>query len=353
MINFYDFEGYKKIYYQKIIYLLHTPFQTWEWVSFHEKYFGDKFLFLSVEDGDEFQIGVVLFCAETLYGKMYYSYGRFGTAGIVIGNCQIDSPVEMKKYVSDLIEGFKEKVNQNPVSLSIGSVQTGKFRDKEVQIFKDLCNGRINKYFSRIHHIANMKKLTNERHQLSISKFNRNISRNLKRAREYGLNISDKIDNNILKKWHEIHLERVSELGGKHWNLSFFMRLYDNNKFDSICKFFGVYSNSQIVGGAVCIYNEHILDIFMMSTLRKFQELGANHILTEKIYSWCIENRIPFVNWQGSNPPEGGLAMFKRQWLAEDSIMHSMNFVFDQGTFNTIDYNLLLNRYPDRFFFPI
>lgn len=353
MVKVYDLESYKKLYNKKIVRFLHTPFQTLEWISFHEKSFGDRFVFLSVEDGGEFLMGAGLFRTETPYGNMYYSYGRFGTSGIVIGSGPVNSDEELRRYLSEIIKAFREKVDPDAVSLSIGSVQTGGLRGAEVRVFKELCSESPSKYFSRINHIADMNKLSDESRGLSLRKFNRNVKRNLRKAKECGIATDDKIDPDILKKWQGIHLERVSELGGKHWELSFFMSLYDSNAFGSICKFFGLYSDNQLVGGAVCVYNKYIFEIFMMSTLRKFQELGGNHILTEKIYNWSIEQEIPFVNWQGSNPPEGGVANFKRQWLAEDSVMHSMNFVFDQDKFNTIDFNLLLDEYPDRFFYPV
>ncbi|MDY6879519.1 MAG: GNAT family N-acetyltransferase, partial [Thermodesulfobacteriota bacterium] len=333
-----ELPDYSDYYNSKIKGLVHTPFQSYEWACFHEKYFGDKFFFLALEDGGMFRAGLVLFRAVTPYGRMYYSYGRFGTAGFMLNGVQHFSFADIQKVIVEFIGAISESIDPDPLSLSLGSLQIGYDQDKEIRAFKDYCNNESKRHFFRTNHIANIFQITDDGGQLSFLKYNRrsNLSRNLKKAKKCGFVISHLINKSTLDTWHRIHLERVAELGGKHWDLSFFQKMLEDQNSDTFLKFFGVCLGRKLVGGAFCIFNNYVLDIFMMSTLRQFQKLGANHLLTEQIYTWCIQNGIQYVNWQGSNPPNGGVAMFKRQWMAEEHAMHSLNIIFDQNRFDSI-----------------
>jgi GNAT superfamily N-acetyltransferase len=351
MVRIITLAKYKEFYDSKIKEIPHTPFQTYYWAKFHEKYFKDKFYFLYMEEDNHFKAGLVLFEASTAYGKLYYTYGRFGVSGLVLnpnGNHN-----DFIRIIGSFTDKILEYFEPHPLSVSIGNIQMGYQSEEEINGLKAFCGENVGKYFSRFNHIADVNSLTDDKRKLNFRDYNRrsNLSRNLRRAKEEGLSVSDQINADIIKRWHEVHLKRVSELKGKHWGLIFFLQALEMET-DRFLRFFGVYENEKLVGGAFCFFNNHVLDIFMMSTLREYQKLGANHLLAEYIYLWCARKGIKYINWQGSNPPEGGTAKFKEQWMARKHIMHSVNLIGDQARFKEIDKEKLLQEFPDRFFYP-
>ena len=93
------------VYYEEHIRnIVHTPFQTPLWARFQTEYFGDVFHFLSIENGGVMKAGLAIFELTAPEGKLFYTYGRYGTAGLVLNHADIKEALELftGKIVADI-----------------------------------------------------------------------------------------------------------------------------------------------------------------------------------------------------------------------------------------------------------
>ena len=76
--------------------------------------------------------------------------------------------------------------------------------------------------------------------------------------------------------------------------------------------------------------------------------LISNNLLIEKIYLLSKKNGCNLVNWQASNPPDGTIARYKKDWNAKE-----MDFVlYNKKWNNDLKTKYLLDNLSDFFVFP-
>jgi hypothetical protein len=354
MLRILNMSEYSSYYENNLAGLVHSPFLIPGWTSFQEHYFNDRFHFLALEEKGVFKAGAGVFSMQTDVGRLYYSFGRYGVNGLCWGRyCQSINHAKIAQLVRLLLDAITEELDPGAISVCLGSLTIARDEKAEVEAFKQLCTTNQWKYFSRINHVADLSLLVDDHHELNLRNFNRNIRRNLSKAQSAGLKARHILSSEALIAWHDIHKERVSELEGKTWELDLFLKSLEEQDTQNYFTFFGVYHNENLVGGASCFFNSNLMDVFMMSTKRRYQQLGANHLLTEKIYRWCIKKDIKYINWQGSNPPKGGVAEFKRQWMGREKTMHAISRIFNDEALNALDFSDLVSEKKDRFFYPL
>jgi len=349
---------YRDYYENHIRNLVHTPFQTPEWALLHHRHFGDDVFFALPEDRDRFHSGMLMFRAGTPYGDFIYSFGRFGVAGLVTKGDR--SLAELGEELVGFLEAVGEAFEGHIVCATLGCLSLMEVSDDGKRIIMNLAAKDGYTPFFRVNHVVDLETIKNYSGVLSFrggnpalpGKPRRNIARNLRKANESQLRVNTKLNPRIVAQWHAVHRQRIRQLHGQIWDEPFFHdALRCGNQGPLV--FFGLYQQTRLVGGAMCFASPNVLDIFMMSTLREYQELGGNHLIAEQVYLWAGEKGIRYVNWQGSNPPSGGVVEFKEQWMARPTTLISMSRVLDAEALALVDWPLLLAAYPNRFFYPL
>lgn len=273
-----------------------------------------------------------IFFYKTINKRIFiFSGGRFGYSGFNTADYEID----INSYFPLIEKKFKElKVSSASLSIMFSSNKSNKTGNSWIEEKK-------------IYQVASTFESVDDS-GLSFRKalIRSNLSRNLKKAKNKNLKI--KISKNIrnLEIWYEqCHLKRVKELKGKKWSLELLKNLFLSGSG------FLVYAQDEtkkILGGCFILDSNESIELFMLSTEKKFQNLGVNHLIIEKIYNLAYSKKRKYINWQASNPVNGPLAKFKEDWNA-----HYMPFVIYNKNFDLfLSKPFIENNFDDIFVFP-
>ena len=274
-----------------------------------------------------------IFFHKKVEGKVYiFSGGRFGFSGFVPK--KHENPVS--SYL-DLIEIELNKIEIGSSSLSLSFLADHSKESNEIW-----QTSSVN------YLVASTDESVDEDGGLCFknSKIRYNRSRNLKKAKEKGFICKEVLDYESLKLWHEnCHLPRIKELNGKTWDIELLSKCIDNGTASLVC----VYDQEEnMLGGCYILKSKLVLEFFMMSTLRENQILGVNSVLIEFLYLMAKRENMNLINWQASNPPEGPLVKFKKEWNAKD-----YNFNIYNKNFNdNLDQNFIETHFKDCYIFP-
>ena len=150
---------------------------------------------------------------------------------------------------------------------------------------------------------------------LSNAKFRNNLKRQLSRAAEAGLKVVESDSRDHLYQWYEVHRKRMADLHGNAIPYKLFSNALQLGARHDCCTFLYVLDGSgKVMGGGFHIYNKKIVDLFMLSTGHEGQKSGVNYLLIDHALRWAVKKGIKYYNWQASNPPDGSIAQFKKQW---------------------------------------
>ena len=275
---------------------------------------------------------VGLFFHKTIDGKVYiFSGGRFGFSGFMPKNHKY--PVS--SYLP-LIEDRLGKIKMGSCSLALSFLAD---HTKE--------SAAIWQTSSISYLIANTdESVDQDGLSFKKAKTRSNLSRSLKKAKEQGFLCKEVTDYESFKTWHKhCHLPRIKELNGKEWDFELLLNCISNGSASLVCVFD---HQDSILGGCYIFKSRLVLEFFMMSTPRENQILGVNSILIEHLYLMAKREGKSYINWQASNPPEGPLVKFKKDWNAKNYTFNIYNKSFS----NSLDKSFIETNFKDCYIFP-
>jgi hypothetical protein len=172
------------------------------------------------------------------------------------------------------------------------------------------------------------------------------LSRGIKLAKKNEIVSYITYSEKLLEDWYfSCHVPRINELDGVLWDLNVFKELLKSN-YAGLC-LANNFNQKNILGGCFFVKNENTLELFMMSSTRKNQELGVNYSISEKLYSFASEMKINWLNWQSSSP-NSQLVNFKKKWNSKE-----YNFIISTRLFNkNININFLKSKLKNFFIYP-
>ncbi|MDB4087404.1 hypothetical protein N9523_07010 [Flavobacteriaceae bacterium] len=273
-----------------------------------------------------------LFFHKKIDGKVYiFSGGRFGFSGFV--------PVMNENPVSSYLNLIEIELNK----IEIGSCSLS------ISFLADLSkeSNEIWQTSSVSYLVANTQESTDENGLCFKKAITRsNLSRNLKKAKAKEFICKEVFDFEALKLWHEsCHLPRIKELNGKIWDIELLSKCIDNGTASLVCVFD---KEENMLGGCYILKSRLVLEFFMMSSTRENQILGVNSVLIEFLYLMANRENMNFINWQASNPPEGPLVRFKKEWNAKE---YNFN-IYNKNFSKYLDQNFIETHFKDCYIFP-
>ena len=273
-----------------------------------------------------------LFFSKKISKKLYiFSGGRFGYAGFI----PIKNSIPINKYLPS-IENELKKLNVSCCSLSIS------FLINNDNFFtKDWISSKIT------YLIAESDK-SSDGYALSFKKAQTrsNLSRSLKKARKNDFKCIESSDEKHIKSWYiNCHVPRINELKGKIWELELLLSLSNKGSGSLICVF---NKSDDIVGGCFILKSKDILELFMMSSTRENQLKGVNYLITEYIYLLAYNEKIKYINWQASNPPDSPLVKYKKDWNAGEFQFT----LFSKHWDDKLDKRFIEDNFRDCYLFP-
>ena len=160
------------------------------------------------------------------------------------------------------------------------------------------------------------------KYRLSTSKFRNNLKRQMGRAVAAGLKVVASDSFELLTQWYQVHKRRMTQLQGRPIPFKLFENALKHAVSRKRSVFMYVLSDDRVVGGGFHVLNSHIIDLFMLSTTIGAQKMGANYLLVHEALRRAEGNGLKIYNFQASNPPQGSIARFKKQWGGQSATYH-------------------------------
>lgn len=324
--------------------------QTTAWADIVSTIAGDKPVYI-YDETDDYSIGASLYLFRCEHGNILVSNVQAGSIGCFFYNGKEEN--RWAAYDSLIQEIYSYAKKNNCISVTLTSNPYSK--DNEIIKNSFSPEAGMHTFIS----VINIKDYFNDNGEVIFRDYNRrtNLSRNVKKS--YGNDFKFNVNNNLedIKYWYEnIHNKRIIELGGKPLPYELFKNIFSNPEFEKNRVFFCTYKDGKMAGGDVCIFSLNgNFDNFMMSTDSDYIEMGINYFLTDNILKWCYSNGIKIYNWQSSNPPEGGIFNFKKQWGSEVLPYEYFTKIIDMDRFKKLleyDINETINIYSGHFIAP-
>ena len=308
-----------------------SPFLIPQNIEVLQNYYGLSVLKIECIAGENIDWQGIFFEKEIDSKKFIFRGGRFGFSGFFSS-----SP---KYPISSYLKLLEKKLSKkNLSSCSLSTIFSSSY------ISDALVDGW------NIHKIKYLAAKTSESvddNGLSFRKAltRSNLSRNLKKAHNGGFLIRFSKNKKDLSDWYEnCHLPRIGELNGKKWDFELLNKFINYGTGELALG----YKDNKVVGGCFFLNSNNVIELFMLSSKREFQLQGVNNLLIEKIYLLSKKNGCNLVNWQASNPPDGTIARYKKDWNAKE-----MDFVlYNKKWNNDLKTKYLLDNLSDFFVFP-
>ena len=316
-------------------YIFHSPDnfiqQTTRWAEIASSVCNDQPVFL-YEENDNYFIGCSLYLFNSRLGNILVSTIQAGSMGCISYNGEVNQRVSA--YHNLMEEVIRIAKDNDCVSITLTS---NPFSDDSSLIEKYLNPETGMKSFISI---IEMEDFFNEEGEVTLKDYNRssNLSRNLKKAYNNSLEFYTEKTPQVFDEWYYIiHMERIHEIGGKPLPYNFLYGILFQSGMKEFSKLFTVYKNGTLIGGTLCVFNKNgIFDNFMPSTRKQYLNIGTNYFMVDQILKWCYKHNIRVYNWQSSNPPNGGVFKFKRQWGSEVLPYNYYTKILDKDRFERI-----------------
>lgn len=301
-----------------------------------ETYLNAKAILIEHNELDQ-SVAIGIFFTEEKQGlRVLYSGGRFGFFGfenlvnkICTEECAESLIVELRNA------GFSS------ISIRWDSIVSSNLRAPG-HLIPEAQSGSVTE---RNYFVTNISETIRDSKLIfTQSQVRNNLTRNIKKS--YGLGLQFHVTTNLddIHQWYlSCHLVRMSELGSRGWGFDFFRTLMLSQKG----VLFSVTLEEELIGGSFCILSDGELEIIMMSTPYEYLQKSINYFMTNEIYIWSENQGIKFVNWQASNPPQGGVAQFKQSWNAQNKLVSIYSFRLP-----VITDDLISELFPDKYIHP-
>ena len=305
--------------------------QTTRWAEIASSVSNDQPVFIYQESSDYF-IGCSLYLFNSQLGNILVSNIQAGSIGCISYKGE-DNQRDFA-YQNLMEKVIKIAKNNNCVSITLTSNPLSE------------DSNLIEKYFNpetgmkSFISIIELDDFFDEYGKVVFKDYNRssNLSRNLKKAYNNSLEFYTEKNPEIFDEWyHNIHMERIYEIGGKPLPYDYLYNILFHSNLKEFSKLFTVYKGGALIGGTLCVFNKNgILDNFMPSTRKQYLDSGTNYFMVDQILKWCYKNNIRIYNWQSSNPPNGGVFKFKKQWGSKVRPYNYYTKILDKDLFERI-----------------
>lgn len=180
-----------------------------------------------------------------------------------------------------------------------------------------------------------------------------NITRNLRRGKDFGYSIKFCENQEQLRNWYQIHQQRHTELGAVPLNYYLFENIFEllvpRNKAQLIL----VEHEGEIISGCFFIYHKKVMDVFMLSMNSEYARHGVNYVNINYSIHWAKELGTDIYNWQSSQNRAGGVYHYKKQWGSIDSTYYFVTkLLVDPGRIQEIGIDRLKQQYQWHYVVP-
>lgn len=180
-----------------------------------------------------------------------------------------------------------------------------------------------------------------------------NLSRNLRKAKQQQLIISDVQSEDNVYECFEIQDKRMRELGTTPFPLSFFYNALKILTLKGEGKFVFAFSGEKMIAGSLFLFNRNMMNIYMMCMDSDYKEFGTNYLLTDYMLRFGYEKGVSIFNWMSSPRKGDGVYRWKEQWGSrERSFWYLTRVLGDISQWRSISLKELMEAYSFHYVLP-
>jgi hypothetical protein len=276
--------------------------QTWEWGQVICGIGQDLPVFFLARDENGRPIGAMpAYMFECEPGSLMISVPQAGGyGGVVVGN------LSRKEEYAALLDAFITEAERQNCALATISTQPF-FGDYEL----------YGRHFAPDFERDNFYQFLDLKADIladASSKQRGNIRRSIQKAQKHGLRVTFEDTDDRFEKWYAVQCRRMMELGAEPLPKKLFesARLW---LFPEDMGFFAyVLDGPEVIGGALFVGLNEVLDVFLMSCDSDHMKKQPNNIMVLKAIEYARDKGFKYLNWQSCGSRESGVYKFKQSW---------------------------------------
>jgi len=179
------------------------------------------------------------------------------------------------------------------------------------------------------------------------------LTRNLKEAASKPIQIVDEQTQSKVDEWYSLHEKRMRELEATPIPKKLFDSALKNMIPQNKGKFLFVCHENKMISGGLFIFNQRIMDVYMMSMDSKYGKYPANYMLIAHMLKEANKNKVLIFNWQSSDARNSSLYQWKEQWGSREGVTLYLTRVLNDITqWRETDYQTLQEAYRWHYVLP-
>jgi len=100
--------------------------------------------------------------------------------------------------------------------------------------------------------------------------------------------------------------------------------------FDNHLGFFAyILDYDKVIGGALFVGINKVLDIFMMSVDSDYLSKQPNSLMVFELLKYAEEKKYIYFNWQSSSSRNSGVYSYKKEWGADEGIHYYLTKIIE------------------------
>ncbi|MBN1157294.1 GNAT family N-acetyltransferase [Candidatus Woesearchaeota archaeon] len=177
----------------------------------------------------------------------------------------------------------------------------------------------------------------------------RDVRRRIKEAEGNNLVVSDECSAEKITEWYAIHKKRMMEIDAQPIPENIFINASRSKK----AKFFFIYLNKRMIAGALFIFHNTVVDIYMMSADSEHFSLRPNFLLVNHALKWAKDRGFRHFNWESSPSRESGTYAFKEGWGSIEKSHHFLTKILgNTDSIRNTELKEIKNKYRWHFVLP-
>ncbi len=180
-----------------------------------------------------------------------------------------------------------------------------------------------------------------------------NLSRNLEKAKQQSIVISDDQTENNVDECFRIYEKRMNEVGGSCVPKEFFHKILTNLTRKGKGKFLSAFHEGKMIATCLFLQTRAMIDVHMLSMDSEYSRTGVNYLFTDYMLRWAQKNGIPIFNWMSSPRRSDGVYRWKEQWGSHDgTLLYLTRILGDISQWESMNLQELSEAYKFHYLLP-
>ena len=180
-----------------------------------------------------------------------------------------------------------------------------------------------------------------------------NLSRNLRRAEIQNTVISDEPTRDNVEECLRVYSKRMKEVHATPLPNEMFGSINKNLVSKGKGKFVFAFNQGKIVSAALVMFNNRLIDAYMMCMDSEYRETRSNFLITYYLLKWASQRGISILNWQSAPSKKDGVYRWKEQWGSRElTFLYFTKILGDISQWKNMDLDGLKQAYGFHYLLP-